>query len=1057
MAWRLGLDVGTNSLGWAALSLDNGRPSGLIGAGVRIFSDGRNPKDGSSLAVQRREPRSARRNRDRYLKRRSEFMERLIHHGLMPADDIERKKLETNDPWILRAKGLKEKLSLHEFGRALFHLQQRRGFQSNRKTDRADSDKGAIAEATQQTKYKLEEENARTLGELFGRPRLETLAQNAEVEKGKRKAQPPARVSPYSEKGKMAYDYYPTRALIRDEFEQLWTAQKSLHGTSLSKAAYEELADTLFFQRPLKAQPVGKCTLDPKQERAPKALPSVQRLRIYQEINNLTWRSPGEAAQKLTLEQRNAVATKLLSVGKLTFSSMRKTVLKLPANSLFNLESDKRKDLKGDETAAVLAASKRWGANWRDLSLLDQNRIVEQLLNEEDESRVVKWLCENFELPEEEARAVADAPLPDGHGSLCREVTSKLLTELEGEPITYDQAVIKAGYFSHSQLDHHGEILDQLPYYGEVLERHVAFGTGEPDDHPEKRYGKIANPTVHVALNQIRRVLNALIKRYGPPSEIVVELARDLPLSAKGKSELNRSQKTNQDKNDKRRKLLEEHKQPDSYQNRLRLRLWEELNPGNALDRRCPYTGEQISIEKLFSAEVEIEHILPRSRTLDDSPANKTLSMREANRYKKERSPHEAFGESKDGYVWDNIAERAANMPPNKSWRFAEDAMGRFKDEDRDFMDRQLRSTQYIARLTSNYLVWLVGDPKLVWVIPGRLTSDLRHHWGLNSILAGHNSEEAQPGDVAKNRNDHRHHALDAIVIALTDRSLLQAIATESGKEEHAGSSRLIQELSEPWHGFRDAVHTAMDTLIVSHKPDHGVQGALHNDTAYGIAGEADKKGKRDVVHRVPLSSLAKPEKLALIRDDVIREKLIEATLGLSGKDFISALLQAGENMQPPVRKIRILESMKVIPMRASSGHEYKAYKGDGNYCYDIYMGPKGKWTGEVITRYAANQPGFDVTGKLSTDGKPLIMRIRGDDMLAITELNQTQYMRIAVITSGKVSLAENRESNVDGRNRDKSDPFKYLLASPSRLQKLQARLVHVDPSGRVFDPGPPK
>lgn len=230
MDWRLGLDVGTNSIGWAVLELRDGRPRGLADAGVRIFSDGRNPKDGSSLAVQRRGPRSARRNRDRYLKRRSEFMNLLIHFGLMPQDEPTRKALEGVDPWILRMRGLDEKLSLHEFGRALFHLQQRRGFQSNRKTDRGDSDKGAIAQATQRTLARLKEQGAHTLGELLGRPRYEAAQRNADLPKGARAPQPSARVSPYSDKGRIAYDYYPTRALIRDEFDRLWSRQAAFHG-----------------------------------------------------------------------------------------------------------------------------------------------------------------------------------------------------------------------------------------------------------------------------------------------------------------------------------------------------------------------------------------------------------------------------------------------------------------------------------------------------------------------------------------------------------------------------------------------------------------------------------------------------------------------------------------------------------------------------------------------------------------------------------------------------------------------------------------------------------
>jgi len=105
--YRLGLDVGTNSIGWAALTLDAvGRPNGILALGARIYSDGRNPKDGTSLAVARRVPRGMRRRRDRYLRRRDDLMETLIALDLMPADEAERQALVTLDPYALRAKAV---------------------------------------------------------------------------------------------------------------------------------------------------------------------------------------------------------------------------------------------------------------------------------------------------------------------------------------------------------------------------------------------------------------------------------------------------------------------------------------------------------------------------------------------------------------------------------------------------------------------------------------------------------------------------------------------------------------------------------------------------------------------------------------------------------------------------------------------------------------------------------------------------------------------------------------------------------------------------------------
>jgi len=217
MKWRLGLDVGTNSIGWAVIILDdNVRPKRLADSGVRIFSDGRNPKDGQSLAATRREPRGARRNRDRYLKRRAEFMDRLIEYGLMPKDKAERKDIEKKDPWELRVRGLDEKLSLHELGRAIFHLQQRRGFKSNRKTDKCDDDKGKIESAAARVTERMKKEGARTLGELLASPRLKDKKATATT---------CVRARLNGSGAKAFYDFYPTRAMIQDEFDALWTKQ----------------------------------------------------------------------------------------------------------------------------------------------------------------------------------------------------------------------------------------------------------------------------------------------------------------------------------------------------------------------------------------------------------------------------------------------------------------------------------------------------------------------------------------------------------------------------------------------------------------------------------------------------------------------------------------------------------------------------------------------------------------------------------------------------------------------------------------------------------------
>ncbi len=762
---------------------------------------------------------------------------------------------------------------------------------------------------------------------------------------------------------------------------------------------------------------------------------------------------PGEAARKLTLGERNRLAAKALGAEKLPFDRARQW-LELPNEARFSLESPKRKYLDGDKTAAVLASRKRWGPDWRNLSFEQQEAIVENLLEAQNEKELIAWLRNEHDISAETAEMVASAILPQGHGNLGRTATRRVLDELQKNVITYDQAVVTAGYLSHSALDFDGEVFKALPYYGEVLERHVAFGTGKPTDPIEKRVGKVANPTVHVALNQIRRVVNSVMKENGgAPTEIVVELARELPLSAKKRSELESEQNANKDANDRRRSELARLGRPDTYENRLRLRLWEELNPEDPYDRCCVYTGEVISCSRLFSDQVEVEHILPFSLTLDPGIGNKTLSMRQANRFKGQRSPFDAFGDSPDGYDWSAIVARAANLPSNKEWRFHPDAMERFQNEEQDFLARHLNETRYIGVLAKLYLQRTGAD---VWVIPGRLTANLRWAWGLDSVLPGHNREEA--ADPEKNRRDHRHHAIDALVVALTDRSLLKGVATAAGRAEEKFDKRLLAGIEDPWPDFRATVREAVSRIVVSHKTDHGVQGAMHNDTAYGVVEGPDDKGRSLVVHRVPLATIDQPAKLGAIRDHVVRERLKGETSGLSGKDFTKALMEAGAAMNPPVRKVRIVETLSVIPIRDAKGAIYKTYKGDNNYCYDIFAGPKGNWIGDIVSRFDAGQKNFDARSQTARNGAALIMRLRQNDLVAIEEGGEAMLMRIVKFSQGNIVLAGHCEAGaLKKRDADKGDPFKYRSVSPGRLQQLKARSVRVDPAGRCFDPGPPR
>jgi len=1036
--YRLGIDLGANSLGWCALTLGGeGQPNGILDLGVRLFADGRDPKTGTSLAADRRAARQMRRRRDRFVRRRETLMNALVRHGLMPADKAGRKTLEALDPYALRAKGLDARLDPHELGRALFHLNQRRGFKSSRKAaGGADEERGLIDSGIQKLKKELEVTGARTVGEFLAR---------------RHSKRDPVRVRPRGKGAKAEYDFYPQRALIEDEFEKLWVAQMRHHASLLTEEAKAEIRRLIFHQRPLRPVDPGRCTLDPSDPRAPRALPLAQRFRMLQELNNLEIVALDQTRRRLTRTEREKVFAKLVPAKELTFEQMRR-LLGLEAGCTFNLESEKRRGLKGDATGRILSDKKRFGKAWWTLLEAKQDAIVETILAEEDEEALARIAHEDWGLDPEAAQAVARVSLPEGYASIGRRAMEKIVPILRDQGIVFADAARAAGYEPSDFRADGSE--DELPDYREPLARHLVGASGNPEDPEDKRFGRFPNPTVHIGLNQTREIVNALIEQYGKPAEIVVELARELKLNRHQKDEVNKRQAGETERNEKFRAELASLGLPPNRENMLRLKLWEELGPVH--DRCCIYTGAKISKEMLFGAEVAIDHILPFKDTLDDGVGNLLLCLKRANDYKGKRTPFAAFGQSADGYDWRAILLRAENLPKNKRERFAPDALERF-NRGEDFIARQLTDTAYLARIAREYLGQVCPSNK-VWAVPGRLTALLRGKWGLNGILSDSN---------LKNRADHRHHAIDAFVVACTDRSLLKRM---SDAAVQARLDRALEDVPDPWEGFdRDALRDKVRAAVVSLRPDHGRQGRLHEETAYGLITDPAKEEGATVVYRKPFADLNENE-VARIRDKALRMAVQDfiAAQKASGKTVKEALAAYAETTQY-IRHVRLLKTedpASLVPIRdRQSGEVYKAMSAGENWCIDLYAQPDGKWAGVPITLFQANQPG-GVAAAVETARRARhlhpaarkVMRIHKGDYLKLEHDGIEKIMRVVRLEAKaeRLRLAPHNEAGeLDKRHNDPDDPFRWVFVSFNQLRLRAARKVAADPLGRVHDPGP--
>lgn len=1036
--YRLALDLGTNSIGWCIFNLNNElQPVGIRRMGVRIFSDGRDPQSGASLAVERRLARQARRRRDRLLGRKNALMAALLKYGLMPGAPEQRKALEGVDPYRLRAEGLNTPLPLYMLGRAIWHINQRRGFKSNRKTEKKE-EQGVIAAGVQRLHEHLDAAGVRTLGEYLYR---------------RKQTGQPLRARPEMIGKKIAYPLYPDRGSLEHEFDTLWQAQQTFH-SSLTDAQGAELRQIIFHQRPLKPVDPGRCSVLPAEARAALAWPIAQQARVLQTLNHMRVVEPELDERPLTLDERNTLLAPLLRGKDVTFAQARK-LLRLDGACTFNLERATDEKLSGDQTAKRLGDAKCFGPRWFELDIETQTRIVDWLLREEDSDALQVVLMRDWNLTPEQAERVAGLALPEGYSAHCCAVLDALCEVMEAGVLTYAEARQVIGF---ARKEPTGEVLLRLPYYGQILTRYVGR-TGQSGDPLEQRYGRIANPTVHIALNQVRRVVNELIKTHGLPAQVVLEVARDLKNGLKAKEEIRKRQNEEKRKNTQRRELLQAEGIKDSRDTLQLLRLWEELAEDPAA-RRCLYTGEPISFSRLMSDEVEVEHILPFARTLDDSMSNKTVCVRRANRDKGNRSPHEAFARH-EGYSWSDILERVAGLSREvkdaKAWRFTAEAMERF-DKDEAFLARQLTDTQYIARVAREYLC-AVCAPNQVWVTPGRLTAHLADAWSL----------------PRKMRDNHVHHARDAALIGVTERSLLQKAARHHAAQAVPGVRRLLSGLPEPWPGFARAVHDTLAQVVVSHKTDHNPGGALHDAQPYGIL--APNGQPRNAQKRKAISAFTKPEHLLDIKEIKLRAELLRDVTGKSlqeclvflrdvqeknpksakqaimqyigcdDKMFVESLMRAASARG--IRSIRIVETKTLIHIKNKEGVAYKGVGSSSNAWYDVYETADGTWTHHVVSTFDAHGAVHDA---VAPDLGKHVMRLYKNDMVELEEHGVTRYCYVLKFTgNGPIYLVEHHEANVDQRNRDPENPFKLKALSATSLQRLHAKAVFVTPAGTII------
>ena len=1161
MKYRLGLDLGVGSIGSAVVELnEDNSVKDIIDAGVRIF-------EVSEGAIERREKRSARKNLVRTQKRLELLAEILFKNGLWANRDPKgTNKLRAISPYTIRRDALYKNLeNPYYIGRAILHLAKHRGagFVSAAEETQEEITEEENTKKKKETPYEkmvsyLRETDSKTIGEYFYK-RLEAgYAKNDGTDKNtpfdlkyKNPTMRYIRQSTHAQDKKIV-DYAIPRYLVKDEFNQIWDNQAQYFPQMQKEGLKQRVYDILFYERPPAPYATGKCIYYENEERLLKAHPLAEERRIYEEVNNVRIESLLDR-RKLTKAERDLIINELLLKGKNAGKKAIKDILKLGAHNKVSLDEDRiikaylysTPDFSDIDYIRNLSQEELWKFAEFLGNPENPNDASGRLYNEDD---VITKLKEIFGIDDEKRIGHLLTKLPKGRGNLGKTATIKILEKLKSDVISHREATDKLAKEDSHFIAEEEKIraeqgsCNQLPYYGKVLVNDTQAlpplmirNNASHLNPDEVKYGKIANPAVHMILNQIRLVVNDIIRIYGKPYDINVELGRDVGMSAKKLKEHENIQRNNEKINEEAIKYLKDRHIYINRENIRKYRLAEEQGWADA------YNPSQ-EIPQNFQG-FEVEHIIPRSKGGSDSLSNLCLVFRTENEAKGNMFAYEYFEKNKSQAEIENILKFARDKLPKKAWRFEPDAREYYEENgDEEETNRYLTDTRYVSKLAARYLRYIVdcADSEDIMenrILPvkGAQTATLRKVWNLQGLeydLMGLNNEvpryipeekpywynsegvvsEFEPDEkgwtkvdrkknpewMSKPRIDHRHHAMDAITIACTNRGLIKNMSNELDIHNKSTRYPLPMESVQSTADFRRRVIEVLREVKVSHKPEHSKNGELHKETGRKILCQNPKDKNAvitvytrkilDVVktfkdlNKLLVSSTVKDEWYPTIAEDRAKQAKLVEDIKLYADSAEQILIAENEKyVEEGKKEIKITETRILI--RAFKFIQEKglytkgtfncyesnsslviipkhglAYEGRNNHCVDFYV-KDGKIGWEVIRRFDINQADFIPQWK--QNGGKLIWSVQQGDMLELDTPEEWQgytdnsrcLAKVKKFSSGKIAIDYMTDARMTSP-KDKGLQYMYIDTISDKglsyIIKHHARKIELTPFGKV-------
>ena len=828
-----GFDIGIASVGWAVLA-----PDRIVALGVRAFDKAETAKEGESLNLARRSARLMRRRLYRRAWRQTKVARLLKREGLIAdAQFFHDQRPALVSPWQLRVDGLDRLLAPEEWARVIYHLCKHRGFhwisraEEKKAGEDAKGEGGKVKQGLAATGRLMREKGYRTPAEMV-------LAEFPDAQRNKR-----------GDYGKSL-----SRVLLAEEVSILFDRQRVL-GNPHTHAAFQSAvlgngdrkSGLFWLQKPALSgdnllKMLGRCTFertggtDGKGEyRAPKASFTAERHVWLTRLNNLRIVIDGETRPLNEQEHSIALLLPYQRAGDLKHEHLRTALTKAGLwNEHFRFAKfpyAQSADGKAkDPESAVLVKLPAWQEQRK--LLKDKGLETEwqgiagaALEGNADLLDRIAWVLSVYKDDAEVERELGKLHLPGGQtmidalgeirfdkfSALSLKALRKIVPHME-TGMRYDEAVAAIPeYGHHSQLFKAGEGKERyLPplYSGRDKNGRMMF----KDDIDIPR-----NPVVLRALNQARKVMNALIREYGSPASVHIEMARDLSRPMDERTKIKKAQDEYREKNDKTKAAFAvEFGMPAKSREFEKFQLYSEQQG------KCAYSIEPLDLHRVLHdiGYAEVDHALPYSRSFDNSKNNKVLVLAKENRDKGNATPYEYLDGANDSERWQRFV---AWVDGNKAYRLAKRTRLLRKnfgvEEAKDFRERNLNDTRYICKFFKNYVEYYLNladdsESKRCVVLSGQLTAFMRARWGLLKIRS----------------DSDRHHALDAVVVAACSHGMVKRVSDYSRNKElkavrdgfvnlgtgeivdHGLYQQLTTHFPDPWPEFRQELETRLFT-----------------------------------------------------------------------------------------------------------------------------------------------------------------------------------------------------------------------------------------------------